>query len=97
MHIRQIVFLSALPAWMVSSAGAGQFQNLNFEQATIPPTPAGQFLVSQTHNDARVTLDGTVIPLMPIGGGRMAGDVTTFAGREAQLMFSTTSYNVPWL
>jgi len=43
MHIRQIVFLSALPAWMVSSAGAGEFQNLNFEQATIPPTPAGQF------------------------------------------------------
>jgi len=34
---------------------------------------------------------------MPIGGGRMAGDVTTFAGREAQLMFSTTSYNGPWL
>jgi hypothetical protein len=53
--------------------------------------------MSQTQNDARVTLDGVVIPLMPIGGGRMAGDVTTFAGREAQLMFSTASYNGRWL
>jgi hypothetical protein len=38
-----------------------------------------------------------LIPLVPIGGGRMAGDVTAFAGTEAQLMFSTTSYNGNWL
>jgi hypothetical protein len=55
------------------------------------------FLMSQTQNDARVTLDGVVIPLVPIGNGRMAGDVAAFAGREVQLMFSTTSYTGPWL
>jgi hypothetical protein len=55
------------------------------------------FLVSATHNDARVTLDGVNIPLVSIGGGRLAGDVTAFAGHQAQLMFSTTSYGGSWL
>ncbi len=55
------------------------------------------FLVSATQNDARVTLDGMDIPLIAIGGGRLAGDVTAFAGGQAELMFSTTSYNGTWL
>jgi hypothetical protein len=55
------------------------------------------FLVSAIQNDARVTLDGVNIPLIVIGGGRLAGDVTAFAGRQAPLMFSTTSYNGSWL
>jgi hypothetical protein len=55
------------------------------------------FLASATQNDARVILDGVDIPLIAIGGGRLAGDVTAFAGRQAQLMFSTKSYNGPWL
>jgi len=188
MHIRQFVYLSAALASALRSVLAAEFQNLNFEQATIPPTPVSQFgslfadpamvfpgwtmgpsgtanpnytlynnltlgsvaqvlvgpsfpnaigytslegsysallqfgpsttlgtpaliqsglvpadsrsitfLMSQTFNDARVTLDGVVIPLVRIGGARMAGDVTAFAGREAQLMFSTTSYNGRWL
>lgn len=63
--------------------------------------PAGTrsitFLVSATQNDARVTLDGVEIPLIAIGGSRLAGDVTAFAGRQAELMFSTTSYNGSWL
>jgi hypothetical protein len=63
--------------------------------------PAGtrsiNFLVSATQNDARVTLDGVDIPLIDIGGDRLAGDVTAFAGQQAQLMFSTTSYSGNWL
>ena len=55
------------------------------------------FLVSATYNDAQVTLDGVNIPLVSIGGGRLAGDVTAFAGHQAQLMFSTTSYRGNWL
>jgi hypothetical protein len=55
------------------------------------------FLVSATHQDARITLGGVDIPLIAIGSGRLAGDVTAFAGRQAQLMFSTTSYNGSWL
>ena len=36
-----------------------------------------------------VTLNGINIPLMSIAGGRLAGDVTAFAGSNAQLTFST--------
>ncbi len=45
---------------------------------------------------ARVTLDGVDISLVPIAGGRLAGDVSSFAGRTAQLTFSTPS-NGGWL
>jgi len=38
-----------------------------------------------------VTLNGTSIPLVSIGGGRLAGDVTALAGNIAQLTFSTPS------
>jgi hypothetical protein len=55
------------------------------------------FLMSSTMNDVQVSLDGTVIPLVSIGGGRIAGDVTAFAGQTAQLMFTTTSYDGNWL
>lgn len=50
------------------------------------------FLMSPFFDDARVTLDGTPIPLLSIGGGRVAGDVSSFAGKETELKFSTTSY-----
>lgn len=68
-------------------------------QTGIVPSNARSitFLVSATHNDARITLDGVDIPLIAIGGSRRAGDVTAFAGRQVQLMFSTTSYNGNWL
>jgi hypothetical protein len=55
------------------------------------------FLTSPTRNDARVLLDGTEIPLFSIGDGRMAGDVSAFAGSQAQVTFSTRSYNGNWL
>ena len=41
--------------------------------------------------DAAVTLNGASIPLVQISGGRLAGDITTFAGGVAQLTFSTPS------
>jgi hypothetical protein len=55
------------------------------------------FLVDSFNNDARVTIGGVDIPLVVIGGGRMAGDVSAFAGQVEQLTFSTTSYNGHWL
>lgn len=55
------------------------------------------FLMSATQNDALVTLDGVVIPLVSLGDGRVAGDVTQFAGFEVELKFSTTRANGPWL
>ena len=55
------------------------------------------FLTSPTHDDARVTLNGIEIPLSRIGGGRLAGDVSPFAGMEAQLTFSTRGYEGNWL
>jgi hypothetical protein len=36
-----------------------------------------------------VTLNGVNIPLVPIAGNRVAGNVSAFAGEEAQLTFST--------
>jgi hypothetical protein len=55
------------------------------------------FLVSPMRNDARVLLNGTEISLFSIGGGRMAGDVSAFAGSVAQLTFTTRSYDGNWL
>lgn len=55
------------------------------------------FLASTDHDDARVTLNGLDIPLTRIGGGRLAGDVSAFAGRQVELTFSTKSYGGKWL
>lgn len=51
------------------------------------------FLVAPSQRNAVVTLNGVAISLVPIAGGRLAGDVTGFAGTVAQLTFSTP--NVP--
>jgi hypothetical protein len=48
------------------------------------------FLATFGTNALQVSLNGTVIPLTPIDGGRLAGDVSAFAGRAAELMFTTT-------
>jgi hypothetical protein len=34
------------------------------------------------------------IPLVSISGGRLAGDISTFAGTVAQLTFSSTTNNI---
>ncbi len=41
-----------------------------------------------------VTLNGVNIPLVPIAGDRVAGNVSAFAGDEAQLTFSTINSDV---
>ena len=43
-----------------------------------------------------VTLNGVDIPLVPIAGGRVAGNVSPFAGSVAQLTFSTINSSA-WL
>ena len=82
-----------------------------FDIAAGPPTlsqtgmvPVGtesiNFLVGTGESDAVVTLNGANIPLVPISDGRLAGDISTFAGSVAQLTFSTTSstgYAGNWL
>lgn len=54
------------------------------------------FLAPAPRNDARLTVDGTAIPLVAIGD-RLAGDVSAFAGEEVELTFSTNRYSGPWL
>jgi PEP-CTERM motif len=54
-------------------------------------TESINFLVGPGESDAVVTLNGVNIPLVPISGGRVAGDISAFAGSVAQLTFSTTS------
>lgn len=46
------------------------------------------FLVGTGQTNAVVTLGGVNIPLVPIGGGRLAGDVSAFAGDAETLTFS---------
>ena len=47
------------------------------------------FLVGNGQSDATVSLNGVSIPLVQISGGRLAGDISAFAGIVAQLTFST--------
>ena len=47
------------------------------------------FLVAPSQNDGVVMLDGAPIPLVAISDGRLAGDVSFFAGTVAQLTFTT--------
>lgn len=48
-------------------------------------------LVGGNPSAARLALSGVNIPLVSIGGGRMAGDVTAFAGTGQELKISTDS------
>lgn len=54
------------------------------------------FLMATTLGQAMVTLGGTEVSLMPIGGGRVAGDISAFAGQTALLKFSTRTYEGGW-
>jgi len=61
----------------------------------IPPgTQSINFLVGNGESDAAVALNGVNIPLVSISGGRMAGNISAFAGSVAQLTFSTSNNRV---
>lgn len=49
------------------------------------------FLAGEFRGDPIVTLNGINIPLVSISGGRMAGNISAFAGSTAQLTFSLSS------
>ena len=49
------------------------------------------FLVGANWTDAAVSIDGIPIPLVSVTGGRVAGDVSAFAGSVALLTFSTAT------
>jgi hypothetical protein len=49
------------------------------------------FLIDTYRGDPAVRLNGVNIPLVPVGGGRLAGNISAFAGSIAQLTFSTSS------
>ena len=48
------------------------------------------FLVGNGESDAAVTLNGVNISLVPVLGGRLAGNISAFAGSMATLTFSTS-------
>lgn len=54
-------------------------------------TQSISFLVGTGLTGAAVTMNGVNIPLVPISGGRLAGDIAPFAGSIAQLRFSTST------
>jgi hypothetical protein len=54
-------------------------------------TKSINFLIAADKADAALTLNGVNIPLNPISGGRLAGDISSFAGGVAQITFSTTT------
>ncbi len=63
----------------------------SLKQTGMVPTTANSinFLLGQGQSaNVLVTLNGVVIPLFPITGGRLAGDVASFAGQEAELKFT---------
>ena len=55
----------------------------------VPPGQNGIY-----PNYAVVSLNGVDIPLMPIAGGRVGGNISSFAGSVAQLTFSTINAGV---
>lgn len=62
-------------------------------QAGLVPNDARSmsFLVDDSMKNARLTMDGVEIPLFAIGGGRLAGDVSLYAGKSAELRISTAA------
>ena len=70
-----------------------QFQPPSLSQTGFIPvgTKSIDFLVGSGRSDAAVTVNGVSIPMVPIPGGRLAGDVSVFAGTDAQLTISTPS------
>jgi hypothetical protein len=61
------------------------------QTAVVPSgTQSINFLVGNgVDADAVVTMNGVNIPLVQISGGRLAGNISAFAGSPAQLTFST--------
>lgn len=72
------------------------FSTASLSQIGMVPADAHwlTFLVGLAQN-FRVTLDDTVIPVFPIGNGRLAGDVSAFAGQEAELKFANYFVSAP--
>ena len=62
------------------------------QTGTIPSNVRSiNFLVGNGESDAAVSLNGVNIPLVQIPGGRLAGNISAFAGSSADLTFSTTT------
>jgi hypothetical protein len=58
----------------------------------VPATAQSiSFLLGNYRGDPAVTLNGVNIPLVPVAGGRLAGNISAFAGTMAQLSFSTSN------
>ena len=75
-----------------------QYFNIDGGPPTLSQTgliPSGtqsiDFLIGNGQSDAVVTINGVNIPLVPISGGRLAGNISNFANSLAQLTFSTAT------
>ena len=69
----------------------GGIMSLSCSVAVPSDARSVTLLVGGNLSAARLSLSGVNIPLVPIGGGRMAGDVTAFAGTGEELKVSTDS------
>ena len=69
--------------------GSG-YQQPTLSQTGLVPADAQSisFLVGSRGSDAAVAMNGINIPLVPVSGGRLAGNISAFAGTVATLTFS---------
>lgn len=81
-------------------------QYFNMGRGFVPPTlsqtgmiPTGaqsiNFLVSPSGDNAVVEVNGETVPLIPIAGGRLAGDISAWSGQTMQLTFTTPNTSSP--
>jgi hypothetical protein len=76
-------------AWIYYLNGSG-FSPPTLSQTGLVPADAQSisFLIGSRGSDAAVSLNGVNISLTQIAGGRLAGDISAFAGSLATLTFS---------
>jgi hypothetical protein len=75
--------------------GIGPDYAPRLSQTGLVPADARSISFLVGRSDITVSLGGVNIPLVQVAGGRLAGDVTAFAGSTVQLTFSTTADNPP--
>jgi hypothetical protein len=79
-------------AWIYYNNG-GSFPPPTISQTGLVPANAQSisFLIGNYRGDPSVSLNGVNISLVPVLGGRLAGNVSAFAGSVARLTFTTSN------
>jgi hypothetical protein len=82
-------------AWLLTYQYPGQPTPSLSQTAMVPSTAQSiSFLAASevTPFGGQMSLGGVAIPLVSIGGGRLAGDISAFAGQVEELTFSGNMY-----